>query len=248
MILKEYKKHTALARSSFGIFGRNEWALIGAPCDVIKETAGLIIAALSPLYKCAYADASHSNDIAGLLGRLADGAVLEYSDQTHYQQLNFNGTFTPFKLKEVFAGVDMVLVNGNHHQAKAQVIIISESKKNSLQKRIAQLTDVRLFLLADGATDIFDFLKTAIPGWQQIPILQLAETDKIIAFFNDEMRHTRPTLNGLVLAGGKSERMGFDKSSISWHGKEQRYHIADMLKPFCNDVFISVQPRSAKHN
>jgi molybdopterin-guanine dinucleotide biosynthesis protein A len=49
-------------------------------------------------------------------------------------------------------------------------------------------------------------------------------------------------LNGLVLAGGKSSRMGEDKSKISWHGKEQRYFMADMLKDFCNEVFISCRP------
>lgn len=49
-------------------------------------------------------------------------------------------------------------------------------------------------------------------------------------------------LNGLVLAGGKSVRMGLDKGSIQWHGKEQRYYMADLLAPFCNDVFISCRP------
>jgi molybdopterin-guanine dinucleotide biosynthesis protein A len=46
-------------------------------------------------------------------------------------------------------------------------------------------------------------------------------------------------INGLVLAGGKSLRMGRDKSSIPWHGKEQQYYMADILKSLCNEVFIS---------
>lgn len=46
-------------------------------------------------------------------------------------------------------------------------------------------------------------------------------------------------LYGLVLAGGKSLRMGNDKSIINWHGKEQRYYMADMLGALCDDVFIS---------
>jgi molybdopterin-guanine dinucleotide biosynthesis protein A len=45
-----------------------------------------------------------------------------------------------------------------------------------------------------------------------------------------------------VLAGGQSLRMGFDKGNVNWHGKAQRYHMADMLKPFCNEVFISCRP------
>lgn len=46
-------------------------------------------------------------------------------------------------------------------------------------------------------------------------------------------------LNGLVLAGGKSTRMGHDKSVINWHGKEQKYYLADILKQHCDEVFIS---------
>ncbi|MDC8106996.1 NTP transferase domain-containing protein [Chryseobacterium sp. PTM-20240506] len=48
-----------------------------------------------------------------------------------------------------------------------------------------------------------------------------------------------PRLNGLVLAGGKSRRMGNPKDKINWHGKEQRYYAADLLAPFCEEVFIS---------
>ncbi|MBO9693751.1 NTP transferase domain-containing protein [Chryseobacterium sp.] len=48
-----------------------------------------------------------------------------------------------------------------------------------------------------------------------------------------------PKLNGLVLAGGKSQRMGNPKDKINWHGKEQRYYTADLLAPFCDEVFIS---------
>lgn len=51
-----------------------------------------------------------------------------------------------------------------------------------------------------------------------------------------------PPLKGLVLAGGKSTRMGRPKDQINWHGKQQRYHGADLLKGFCDEVFISCRP------
>jgi molybdopterin-guanine dinucleotide biosynthesis protein A len=53
------------------------------------------------------------------------------------------------------------------------------------------------------------------------------------------MENKSTILNGLVLAGGKSKRMGRDKSSIQWYGKEQKYYLTDLLRPFCNEVYIS---------
>ncbi len=52
-------------------------------------------------------------------------------------------------------------------------------------------------------------------------------------------------LNGLVLSGGKSTRMGKDKSLINYHGKPQRDHLIDLLKPYCECVFIS-SPKNTK--
>jgi molybdopterin-guanine dinucleotide biosynthesis protein A len=234
-----HKKHTALARPPFGNFGRNEWAMVGGPCTAIKLLADQIIGALSPAHKCAYVDAAHNDDITLPPGRLVSGAILDYSDNVNYRQLNYSTTFNSFKLKETFADAGLVLVNGNHHQAKAQVVIIHENKKASLQKRVGQLTNVQMILLADNAPEPFDFIKEAVPNWQDLPLYRLGETEKIIAFFEKQVQMAKPQLNGLVLAGGKSERMGFDKGGVNWHGKEQRYHMADMMTPFCKKVFIS---------
>lgn len=46
-------------------------------------------------------------------------------------------------------------------------------------------------------------------------------------------------LNGLILAGGKSIRMGQDKSMINYHGKPQREYLVDLLEPYCMEIFIS---------
>lgn len=58
-----------------------------------------------------------------------------------------------------------------------------------------------------------------------------------------------PPLNGLILTGGKSKRMGADKSLINWHGKAQRYYVADKLSKFCLEVFISCrQEQTAEYD
>ena len=46
-------------------------------------------------------------------------------------------------------------------------------------------------------------------------------------------------MNGLILAGGQSSRMGQPKSLISYHGKPQYQHTAELLSPYCERVFIS---------
>lgn len=239
MTLKDHKKHTALTRPALGNYSRNEWAIVGAPCVFIKVLADNVINALSPTYKCAYADTSHNDEVVLAPGRLANGAFLEYTNQINHQQFNYNSAPTNFKLRQQFADADLVLVNGNHQQAKSQVVIIYENKRASLQKRIEQLTNVELILLAENVDEVFDFIKEVIPNWQHIPLYRLDETEKILDFFKSKMQEARPVLNGLVLVGGKSMRMGYDKGAVNWFGKEQRYHVADMLKPLCNEVFIS---------
>ena len=145
MTSKEHKKHTPLIRLS-GNFGRNEWAIVGGYCTTIKLLSDQVIGALSPQYKCAYADTSHNDEVVSLPGRLSSGAVLEYTDQINYQQYNYATQITPFRQRQLFAEADMILVNGNHQPTKAQVVIIDLNKKVSLQKRLEQLTNVQLFL------------------------------------------------------------------------------------------------------
>lgn len=100
-----------------------------------------------------------------------------------------------------------------------------------------------MILLAENTDEIFGFVKEAVPNWQQLPILSLNERENIISFFEKQLEQFVPALNGLVLAGGKSVRMGYDKSSIQWHSKEQRYYMADLLKQICKEVFISCRKK-----
>lgn len=54
--------------------------------------------------------------------------------------------------------------------------------------------------------------------------------------------HKTAPLYGLVLAGGKCQRMGKDKGLLNWHGKPQRYFLADMLATSCQQTYISCRP------
>lgn len=50
---------------------------------------------------------------------------------------------------------------------------------------------------------------------------------------------SREYLNGLILAGGRSTRMGKDKSLLIYHGKPQREYLFELLSQYCNRVFTS---------
>lgn len=53
-------------------------------------------------------------------------------------------------------------------------------------------------------------------------------------------------LVGVIICGGKSTRMGLDKAFMDYHGKEQCYHLYELLLPFCKSVYISCNEQQAK--
>jgi len=50
----------------------------------------------------------------------------------------------------------------------------------------------------------------------------------------------KAALTGIVVCGGKSSRMGTDKSMLQYYNDPQRYHIAQLIQPFCAEVYISL--------
>ncbi len=243
----QHTKHTKLVRPDVGRYGRNEWAILGTSCGNIQRLAAAVIAALRERWQCAYLDADHAaaDTTPGPTGMLAAGASLEYTDEIHSHRLRFGGDLGMHRFRTLFNEADLILVNGNHQEAAAQIVVIDPAKETSLRKRLAQLTDVRLILLAEGASQVFDFVEDALPDSVSIPRLKLTDVAGIIRFFEQEMLRKTPPVNGLVLAGGRSLRMGRDKGEIAWHGKPQREYAADLLRPICSEIFISCRANQA---
>jgi len=52
-------------------------------------------------------------------------------------------------------------------------------------------------------------------------------------------------LTALILAGGKSERMGKDKALIEYEGKPHIFYLADLLAPFSDKILISRNKQQA---
>jgi len=248
-------KHAALARPDVGEFGRHELAILGAPCGDIQTLVARLLPLLAPALRVAYVDADHAaGDSAAAEEASAtaakpvpyvaeNGLSAELVDKITYRQLNLTRALDKFSQPELLAHESVVLVNGNHFRARQQVVIVDPRKP--LDKKLDRLTDVRLILLAEGRTELPAVLLAHLSAAPLPPVLPLADTAKIAAFLRQWYQLAVPVLRGLVLAGGRSERMQTDKGALQYHGLDQRLHTAALLAEFCPDVRVSVRPDQA---
>jgi molybdopterin-guanine dinucleotide biosynthesis protein A len=250
MSSKEHKKHADLARPTLGQFGRNEWAIVGTNCGIIKKLAFHLTAALSSQWKVAYVDADHKGADEGVANdhtALSHGAMLEYTDKINFHRFDQQGGLSPFQYRPVFNEADLVLVNGNHFTAKQQIVVVDPKKEDSLRRKADRLSDVRLVLLTEGVAEMPDFLAEILARSAPVPVLQFTDFQGVTSFLQKEMTERRtPSLEGLILAGGKSLRMGTDKGSLVYHGKPQRDYLQDLIAPFCQTVSMSCRPDQAE--
>jgi molybdopterin-guanine dinucleotide biosynthesis protein A len=244
-----HQKHAKLARPELGNFGRQELAILGTPCGNIKKLAFALIQNLSESLNIAYVDADHKSadtdaaNGADLNTALAHGAGLEYTDKITFQRFDYKQTPSEYEHKTLFQKSDLMLVNGNHFAAQAQIAVIDPAKP--LEKKLDKLTNVQLLLLADNVTEIPDFIRTHLPDIEKVPVLRLAEVEHITAFVHDFYKQSIPPLHGLVLAGGKSTRMQTDKGLLHYHKQDQRTHIYHLLENYCREVYVSCNAEQA---
>ncbi|WP_233454816.1 NTP transferase domain-containing protein [Hymenobacter negativus] len=248
-------KHATLARPDMGEFGRHELAILGAPCGDIQTLVARLLPLLAPQLRIGYVDADHAaGDSAAAEDASAvpskpvpyvaeNGLSAELVDKITYRQLNLTRALDRFSQPELLAHESVVLVNGNHFRARQQVVIVDPRKP--LDKKLDRLTDVRLILLAGGQTELPAVLLEHLSAAPLPPVLPLNDTAKIAAFIKQWYQLAVPVLRGLVLAGGRSERMQTDKGALHYHGLDQRQHTAALLAEFCPDVRVSVRPDQA---
>jgi molybdopterin-guanine dinucleotide biosynthesis protein A len=239
-----HQKHAKIARPAYGQFHRNEWAIIGTPCGKIQQLAYELIQELRDTYRIAYVDADHKHGDEheqlpeNPANAMEAGASFEYTDKINFHRFDSNAAFDSYQHRVQFNNEDLVLVNGNHFKAKHQIVVLDPKKKESLSRKLDRLTDVQLILTTDQGEEPYDFLEEKLAG-RSVPVFHFKEVHRIALFLAQAMSERRPILKGLVLAGGKSQRMGEDKGAIAYHGIPQREYAARMLEPLCEETYVS---------
>ena len=233
MTSKDHKKHADIARPSGGLFHRNEIAILGAPCGIIQRLAVQIADHLSGEFTIGYVDADHGTESGH-----DSPFYTAYTDKIGFHQLNWNDPKPAYRFSKLFHGADALIINGNHFKAASQIVLVNAKKEDSLQRKLDRLNNVQLVILDEGMEAPFAFLD---PFIQNAKVLKMDQTDKIAAEVREVWNRNRPVLKGLVLAGGRSTRMGTDKGAIDYYGKPQREYAADLLSGFCKEVYLSAR-------
>ncbi|TVT37236.1 molybdopterin-guanine dinucleotide biosynthesis protein MobA [Hymenobacter setariae] len=243
-------KHADLTRPDLGEFARHELAFLGAPCGDIQKLAARLTATLAPAgHRVGYVDADHASgdadETATLSPLLQAGAAVEVTDKIHFRRRDERRALDRFSQPDLLSGTDLVLVNGNHFRARHQVVMIDPRK--TLAHKLDKLTDVVAFVLADGVTELPEYLQAHLPHHAQLPQFAAADAAGLATWVQQWLGTRQAPLRGLVLAGGLSQRMQTDKGRLSYgpDGREQREVAAALLAEVCQDVFVSCRAEQA---
>ncbi|WP_299672418.1 NTP transferase domain-containing protein [uncultured Polaribacter sp.] len=237
--MKKHTKHTNLERRDNDKFAPNEIAILGSNCGIISDLVHKVSQRLSK-YKLAYFDASHAKSLD--CARDDNYRLSAYT--FHHEgnlQITTSGTINIFEQRLQFAQYDYVFINGNHYQGAKQILILDEAKEASVLKRLAQLDDIQFVIKLKKETEFFSFLEEKYPNIKNKICYTIDEVEKISIHIHNLIQEKIAPIKGLVLVGGKSTRMGTDKSKLNYHGKLQKEFAKELLENNNLETFYSVR-------
>ena len=232
--MKKHRKHTNLERRNNDNFAPNEIAILGTNCGIISDLVNKVSQKISN-YKLAYFDASHAKNVA-------ENRLSEYV--FHHEgnlQTTTSGNINKFQQRLDFAQFDYVFINGNHYQGAKQILILDEAKEASVLKRLEQLDSIQFVVKLKSETEYFSFLEEKYPQIKNLTCYTIDEVEKIANHINNLIEEKIAPVKGLILVGGKSTRMGTDKSELNYFGKPQKEVAKELLENNNLETFYSVR-------
>ena len=234
MEAKKHQKHTKLIRRENDNFASNEIALLGSKCSVIADLVQKIGKNLQKTSKIAYFDASHKDAIKV---PIVDEFVAHHKGT---MIVNSAMQFNEYNERIRFSNYDLLFINGNHYKGAKQILILDNEKEASVKKRLEQLDRVQFVVKLHEDSKYFDFLVERYPTIKNLKSYHIDEVDAISNHIDSLIQERVAPVQGLVLAGGKSSRMGKDKTRLAYHGKAQCDYTVEILENNLLQTFVSV--------
>jgi len=198
---------------------RKELAIYGTTCDEVSILFERII--LEAKQNLVFVDASHKDS-----GDTFDNLTSQEGGFSFFQKMELTSTTLG-----QYAGA---VVNGNHHMAGAQIIVVNEKKKESLLKRKSQLTNV-LAIISEEENALPEYLEEFKAKGATVMSESAFLSRFIPSYFSI------PALNMLILAGGESKRMGEDKAMIKYNNEVQLDRIIRLAQQLEIKPYLSVR-------
>ncbi len=230
----KHQKHAKLKLRDNDNFAPNEIAFVGTKCDVISNLVNQVSENLLN-YKLAYFDASHNK---GIEPKPVETFVFHHKGMA---AISINSKVNKFNQRVQFSQFDFVFINGNHYEGAKQILILDKDKEASVLKRLDQLNNIQFIIKLTDDVEFFDFLEENNPQIKNLLCYNINETDKITKHIENLIKEKMAPIQGLVLAGGKSIRMGIDKGTLNFYGKNQRDVAIELLEKNHLKTFLSVR-------
>jgi molybdopterin-guanine dinucleotide biosynthesis protein A len=234
--------HINTEKSGFGKFGRFEISILGTKCNNIRK----LVENISPLlkgFRTAFIDSNHTTTEDDLPEIIRKGTNTQITDNASFLRMESSLKLNSSRYNLLLNEYDLVLVNGNHFETNAQIVVVDSSK--SLENKLSRITNPVMIILAEGEKEVPKYLEKHIPDLEFLPILKISDPEQIAVFIHDLLLLSIPPLLGVVLSGGKSTQMGRDRGMIDYHGLPQRIHMYYQLSMYTAKSFLSLRKEQA---
>jgi len=138
----------------------------------------------------------------------------------------------PIDYSHQLLDLDFVFVEGYKNSMMPKIIIIDDKKEILVGIKDESFSNIMAYIGKEQQCE-------ELP--EDVPYFQIDDVDQIKSFVLDKIlkKAKEAPLHGLILVGGKSKRMDKDKAMLSYYGKPQFEHCADLLSQYVEKVYVS---------
>ncbi len=145
----------------------------------------------------------------------------------------------------LFRVVDFAIAEGFRHSGMPKIVVVDKAGGILDEVESGSVTNVVGFVVRKGTGPSVVSRTAEAAG--KLRVIDADDEKGIKALVLDHFRTEAEKIPvyGLVLGGGRSTRMGRDKSALSYHGVPQVQYAADLLSRAAERVFVSIRAEQA---